>query len=141
MRTLLNHYRKALIDVRANSVPFTAAWGIANRALQRRPTGPKPDQTTEVTLDVDRAEVLYYELQGALIKHHSGHNADETPSLVYEAVDALALALAGILANLHKISPDAATSLLQYFHGRLKAYIENLQKRRQKKPDEQTKLQ
>ena len=78
-------------------------------------------------LNAGRRQELYNKLHHSLQEHHAGKASDETPALLYEALDAIALLLAGLWVGLERgVGTDAAKTSKRYFRDRSDAYVTHL---------------
>jgi len=92
-------------------------------------------QTIHLHLDATRRQALYQQLQSALTSHHQGKDSKDTPSLVFEALDALALVQAGIFVGLSRgVSKQTAKVAKRYFGEALDTYVRHLSQTRQEQP-------
>jgi len=78
-------------------------------------------------LNAQRRQELYDKLQKAVHEHHTGKPSKETPALLYEALDAIALLLAGLWVGLEKgVGTEASKTSKRYFRDRSESYIAHL---------------
>ena len=83
----------------------------------------------QITLELNahRRQELYNKLHHSLQEHHAGKPSSETPALLYEGLDALALVLAGLWVGVERgVGQDAAKTSKRYFKDRCDAYVTHL---------------
>ena len=83
----------------------------------------------KLLLNADRREQLYNQIHRALTDHHNGKPNTETPALLYEALDALALSLASIFVGVERgVGEQAAKTAKRFFRDQADHYGSHLRK-------------